>query len=173
MTSDEVGLTSAPGGEARWTGFLGVERAIVRTLVSELLDDRSAALSPAEMFTAVCEVMESHLSLTSASFFKRIAGQSRTLEWSAPGVPAASRMAAREHAWKSAATVLDGSPLQVDNEAASVAVADERLGLSAQLYVESCRALDDSDRALIEEVLRRMVCLPSAEELRRGQSLDG
>ena len=177
MRSDEVGFMNAAGSEPRWAPFHGVERAIVRTLVSEVLADRALTLSPTDMFAAVCEVMVGHMGLTRASFFKRIAGHSRTLAWSAPGVAAPARTAAPEHAWTSSgAAPFDGSPLpplHEDDATASATVSDEALGLTALLYVESCRALDEGDRALLEDVLWHLVCLPRAEDLPRRESIDG
>lgn len=173
MRSDEVGIVRAAGSEPRWAPYPGVERAIVRTLVSEVLADRTLTLSPADMFAAVCEVMVGHMCLTSASFFKRIAGQSHTLAWSAPGVAAPTRTAAREDAWTSGSPLLDGSSLHENDAVASAAVSDEALGLSALLYVESCRALDESDRALLEDVLRHLVCQPRTEALPRREPIDG
>src|SRR5690242_16257466 len=76
--------------------------------------------------------------------FKRLAGQSRTLVWSAPNVPAPSRMFARERAWSSAAQLAEGSASGVTGDdgdkVARASVEDERLGLSATLYVEYRRA---------------------------------
>src|SRR5690348_12538511 len=109
MRIENVGPASARSDSRRWPGFRGVDRMILRTLVSGLLADAATQLTPAEMFSAVCETMVPHLALTSAGFFKRIAGQSRTLVWSADGVPEANRLAARERAWTSAAALLDGA----------------------------------------------------------------
>src|SRR5277367_2268126 len=161
MTRESMADASAPA----WTGFAGVERAVVRALVAELLTDGAATkLSPSAMFTAVCEVMVSHLSLTRAGFVKRVAGQSRSFVWSAPGPGSAARIPAKAHAWTSAAELLEAaSRLEEEGEIASATVADDRLGLAALLYVESRRTLDSGDRALLENVLRRMLCLPSLD----------
>jgi len=77
-------------------------------------------------------------------------------------------MAAREQAWKRAAALVDTRRLPVrerDGEAASVAAGDDRLGLSALLYAESLRRLDDHDHHLLEELLRRMLFLPGAHQV--------
>src|ERR1700679_2494053 len=86
-----------------WTGFARVERAVVRTLAAELFADGATKLSPSAMFTAVCEVMFSYFSLTRAGFVKRVAGQSRSFEWNAPGATATARIPAKARAWTSAA----------------------------------------------------------------------
>jgi hypothetical protein len=145
-----------------WMGFRALESAVVLAQVSELLAAVAHELTPSEVLTAVCEAMARPVSLTNAVLFKRLAGQSRTLAWSAPDVDAASRATAREQAWTSAAALLDGqAPAGGDAAAASVSVIDEHLGLSAMLYVESRRALDAEDRELLGELLRQMVCLPT------------
>jgi hypothetical protein len=164
MTRESVAVAGAPA----WTGFPGIERAVVRTLVAELLADGAATrLSPSAMFTAVCEVMVSHFSLTSAGFVKRVAGQSRSFLWSAAGtggVGSAARIPAKAHSWTTAAELLEAaSHLEEEGEIASATVADDRLGLAALLYVESRRTLDGGDRALLDNVLRRMLCLPGLD----------
>ena len=135
--------------------------------VTDLLFAGASVLEPAEMLTAVCETVAAHLALANVVFWKRLAGQSRTLVWSAPDVPTPSRMFARERAWSSAAQLVDGhapGALWEDGESvASTSVEDERLGLSAMLYVESRQALDRHDHALLEELLRQMLGLPEGE----------
>ena len=164
MRIEDVGPASAPSSSPRWTGFRGVDRSIVRTRVADLVLAGATTLTPAEMFVAVCETVARHLFLINAGFFKRVAGQSRTLVWSTPGVTAASRMTAREQAWTSAAELLDeGARPSDDGQAASVSVSDERLGLSAMLYVESRRTLDFRDHELLKNVLRRMLGLADDE----------
>ena len=160
------GPGSVPGGRLRWMGFRAVDRAIVLTQVSDLLSAGAEALTPAQVLTAVCEAAAECFSLTHAVLFKRLAGQSRTLVWSAPGVSAASRMIAREQGWTSAAELFeDGSPLSgAGGQVASATVWDERLGLSAMLYIESTRVLDVQDRRLLEDLLRTMLCLPGDED---------
>jgi hypothetical protein len=158
MRNDTIAVAGAPA----WSGLAGIERAVVRTLVAELLAEGAATrLSPAAMFTAVCEVMVNHFSLTSAGFVKRVAGQSRSFVWSAPGVTSPGRVSVGEHAWTSAAELLEtASRLEEEGEIASATVADDRLGLAALFYIESRRTLDGGDRALLENVLHRMLCLP-------------
>jgi hypothetical protein len=141
--------------------------------VSDLLSAGAPGLSPAALLTAVCEAAAAHLSLIHVVFFKRLAGQSRTLVWSASGVAAWSRMAAREQAWKMAAAFVDERPMPArehDSKVASVAIAEERLGLSAMLYVESLRRLDDHDQRLLDELLRRMLFLLGSREVRAEES---
>jgi hypothetical protein len=159
MISDDVALLSDTA-EPTWTGLAGVERAIVRTLVWELLAHDTIARSPEETFSAVCETVMSYLPLISAGFFKRIAGQSRVFVWSAPGVDAPSQTAAREHVSRSAAGLLSGDPPHVGGNTAHAVLSDEQLGLSAVLCVESTHALDSGDRALLADVLRRLLDQP-------------
>jgi hypothetical protein len=45
----------------------------------------------------------------------------------------------------------------------SASVWNERLGLSAMLYIESSRKLDGQDRRLVEDLLRQMLCMPGHE----------
>ena len=156
---------SAPDPTPRWMGFRAVERAIVLARVSDVLAAGASALEPADLLTAVCEAMASHFALTNAVLFKRVAGQARTLVWSAPGVTVAGRMAAREQAWTSAAELVeDGTSLSGQRaDATCASMSNERLGLSALLYIESARALDSHDRRLVADLLRRMLCLPAHE----------
>lgn len=147
-----------------WGGFRATDRAIVLEQVTSLLTAGASLLAPAEVLTAVCEAAASHLSLVNVVLFKRIAGQSRVLTWSAPGVSPASLMAAREHVWSSAADLVEGGALHDgagDSDlTATASTWDERLGLSAMLHVESRRKLDRHDRALLDELLRRMLGVP-------------
>jgi hypothetical protein len=177
----EEGPSSARGDKPRRSGLHGVDdggyapkpllravdQSIVLAHVSDLLAAGAPTLAPADLLTAVCQAAAGHLSLTNVVLFKRLAGQSRTLAWSAPGVAAWSRMIAREQAWKRAAAFLDERrrpTRERDGEAAVASVWDERLGLSALLYAESRRRLDEHDHRLLEELLRRMLVLPSSPE---------
>lgn len=168
MRSAVIASTRSPGIEPGWAGFRGIDRAIVLELVSNVLAEGASTMASAELLAAVSEVAASHLALTTVVLFKRVAGQSRTLAWAAPGVPAARRLAAREHAWTSAAELMDhvlydtgSSPRsQRGGDTASVSIEDAKLGLSVMLYVESRRALDGPDRWLLGEILRRMVGMP-------------
>ena len=155
-----------PATREHWMGFRAVDRAIVITQVSDVLAAGASSLTPAEVLTAVCEAAAGYLSLGHAVLFKRLAGQSRTLVWSAPGVTAGSRMAAREQAWTSAAGLFeDVAPLAgARGQVASATVWDERLGLSAMLYIESTRVLDAQDHRLLEDLLRSMLCLPGEDD---------
>ena len=76
-------------------GLDAVDPSIVLAQVSDLLATGAPTLAPADLLTAVCQAAAGHLSLTNVVLFKRLAGQSRTLAWSAPGVAARSRMIAR------------------------------------------------------------------------------
>ena len=164
--SMRVGIVAAGAPESgpvsqRWGGLRGVDRAVVLAHFSDLLEAGAATLAPAEVLTVVCEGSAKHLSLTNVVFFKRVAGQSRALAWSAPDVSTASRMAAREQAWSSAAQLVEERLLLAGgDDAGQVASAvfwDDQLGLSAMLYVESLRRLDRHDRAFVDELLRQMI----------------
>lgn len=160
---------SALGGPA-WRGFRAVDRAIALAHVSDVLDAADAGLDPADVLAAVCEVVAPHLRLAHAVLFKRVAGQSRAIAWSPPDAPASSRTEARDRAWTRAASFLETGAANDEALGAGMTVSlrDARLGLSAVLYVESHRALDegdDGDRGLLEELLRRMLALP--EDRRR------
>jgi hypothetical protein len=140
------------------------DRALVLSKVSHLLSSGVHALAPARMLAAVCEAVAVHFSMIDAVLFKSVAGQSRTLVWSAPGVAAATRMGALENAWVSAADLIDDAPPRREGvRTASASVSDDRLGLSALLYVESFRPLDGHDRGLLEDLLRHMLCLPALD----------
>ena len=161
------GPSSARADKPRRSGLHAIDQSVVLAQVSDLLATGAPTLAPADLLTAVCQAAAAHLSLTNVVLFKRLAGQSRTLAWSAPGVPAWSRMMAREQVWKRAAALLDERRRpahEPDGEAAVVSVWDERLGLSALLYAESRRSLDHHDHRLLEELLRRMLVLPSSKE---------
>jgi hypothetical protein len=133
--------------------------------VANLIDALGHRLAPAELLTLVCEAAASHLSLLNVVFFKRVAGQTRVLGWSAPGASTASRLGARERVWSSVAAAMDdagaaGWPrIEGDEEGrtATTSVYNDRLGLSALLHVESQRRLDDGDVALLDEVLRHLL----------------
>jgi hypothetical protein len=148
----------------RWAFLRAVDGALVLTQVTDLLSAGEAAmLEPAAMLTIVCEAAARHLRLANVVFFRRLAGQSRVLTWSAPGVSTASRMMAREQVWSSAATLVEDRFARAGGDGAgqiaSASVWDEDLGLSAMLYVESLRVLDHNDRALLDQLLRRMLDL--------------
>jgi len=167
MNTGIIAAGSAPESgplSRRWGGFREVDQAVVLAHVADLLSAGAATLEPAEVLTVVCEATATHLRLANVVFFKRLAGQSRALAWSAPGVSTASRRIAREQAWSSAARLVEERLLAAggddDGEVASASVWDEDLGLSAMLYVESSRRLDRQDRSLVDELLRRMLCLP-------------
>jgi hypothetical protein len=98
---------ASQGDKPRRSGLHAVGQSIVLAQVSDLLATGAPTLAPADLLTAVCQAAAGHLSLTNVVLFKRLAGQSRTLAWSAPGVAAWSRMIAREQAWKRAAALLD------------------------------------------------------------------
>jgi hypothetical protein len=137
----------------------GIERAAVLQKATEVIDCTSA-LPPAAVLAVVSEALAHHLGLTCVVLFKRAAGQSRSIAWSAADVPAARRLAAREHAWTTAAALVDhGMPVIGPSgpDVASVAVEDVELGVSGMMYVESTRALGEGDRWLLEEVLRRLL----------------
>jgi hypothetical protein len=162
-------IAAASGPESgplsqRYRMCRAVDRSVVVALVSDLLSAGASTLAPAELLTVVCEAAKETLSLTHAVFFKRLAGQSRSLAWSTRGVPAASLMAAREEAWSTAAELVEGgwAPPEGAADAARVFVRDDDLGLSATLYVESRRPLDRRDRALLADLLRRMLGLPQS-----------
>jgi hypothetical protein len=162
-----VGPESGPLSH-RWGGLRAADRAVVLAQVSDLLAAGASTLSPVEVLTVVCEVAAKHLSLTNVVFFKRVAGQSRALAWSAPGVSSSSRMAAREQAWSSAAELVDERLSRAGGDdadnVASVIWWNDRLGLSAMLYVESRRTLDRLDRALLDDLLRRMLYLADDDD---------
>lgn len=146
-------MNNNASGSAR---FASIERAVVRTLVLELLDS-AAALPTADVFIAVCDVMLNHFSLTNARLSTRIAGKTRAFVWSGPassaGLPAT----------EVGNVLLEGDPqLPMARGSAGATVSDEQLGLSARLDIESGRPLDGGDHALLEDVLRRMLCLPAA-----------
>jgi hypothetical protein len=133
--------------------------------VANLIDALGHRLAPAEVLNLVCEAAASHLSLVNVVFFKRIAGQTRVLGWSAPGASTASRLGARERVWSSVAAAMDeesaAGRLRIegdeDGKTATSSVWNDRLGLSALLHVESHRRLDDGDVALLDEVLRHLL----------------
>ena len=147
----------------RWRGYRAVDRGVVLAQISDVLAAGDSMLEPAAVLTLVCEAMATHLSLANVVFFKRLAGQSRALAWSAPGISTASRMAAREQAWSSAAHLVDdrllGAALDDADQVATASVCDPHLGLSALLHVESLRRLDRFDRAFVDEVLSRLLSL--------------
>lgn len=155
------GPESGPPSQ-RWRGYRAVDRGVVLAQIADVLSAGDSLLEPAAVLTLVCEAMATHLSLTNVVFFKRLAGQSRALGWSAPGVSTASRMAAREQAWSGAAQLVDDRLLgSADtDQVANASVWNEQLGLSALLHVESLRRLDRHDRAFVDEVLCRMLSLP-------------
>ena len=167
-----MAATTSPGIEPGWAGFRGIDRAVLLDRGASLLAVGASLLGPAEVLTAVSEAVAPHLALTAVVFFKRVAGQSRTLAWSAPGIPAARRLAAREHAWTRAAELVDhvaldgaSTPRSLrSGETASVSVEDARLGIAVMLYVESRRTLDGHDRWLLQEIVHRMLGTPGAEE---------
>ena len=142
-------------------------RAVLLARVSRLLDDASG-LRPAEVLAIVCEATSAYLSLANVVFFERVAGRSRTLVWSAPYATTPSRMVAREQAWTCASRLLEGCPPFAgrydDTQLASASIVDDRLGLSAMLYVESLRKLDVDDRALLDALLGRLVGAPRGTE---------
>jgi hypothetical protein len=155
-------------GGQRWMGFRAVDRVIVGAHVADVLEAGAASLPLAEMLAAVAEVAAVHLGLTHAVLWKRMAGHSRAVAWSAPGASSASHIAARERAWTAAAAVVDGvaalagaaDPDQpTEGSSTNVALSDEALGLSAMLHVEARRSLDADDRAFLDEMLRRMMGL--------------
>jgi hypothetical protein len=163
--------TVAPGMDPGWARSCGSDRAVLLHRVSKVLADGASVLAPAEVLTAVSEEVASHLALTTMVFFKRVAGQSRTLVWAAAGVATSRRLAACEQAWTSAAELVEHGALLAEpggrdgrhpkpprgEEVATATFEDAKLGLSAMLYVESGRALDGRDRWLLAEILRRML----------------
>jgi hypothetical protein len=156
---------SAPGSllekGSAWMGFRSVDRAIVLAHVADVLEGgaRCASISPAEVLAAVCEATAAHLGLVNVVWFRRVAGQSRTIVWSARGTAAASRLTARERAWTAAATLFEEGAVLEEERAriVNVAIQDERLGLSALFHAESTRDLDRLDRELVAELLRRLM----------------
>ena len=115
------------------------------------------------MLTCICGAMATHLSLSNVVFWKRIAGQSRTLVWSARN-DGASPMLARERAWTRAAELVEHGALRAaDGETVIVSCRDDRLGLWALLYVEPHRRLDDQDCELVQELLRQMLDSPHSD----------
>lgn len=164
MRSGSIATPSGPESgplSQRWRVYRAVDQSIVLAVVSDLLAAGVSTLAPAEVLTMVCEAAKKYLSLTQAVFFRRVAGQSRTLAWSAPGVSPARLLAARENAWKAAADLVETGMAPSDGgvNAARVFVHDDALGLSATLYVESRRPLAARDRALLGDLLRRMLGL--------------
>jgi hypothetical protein len=165
----------APHRGGSWQDAPRVDAQVLLGEASELIEGTST-WPPAAALAAVSEPLARHLGLTSVVLFKRAAGQSRSLAWSAPNVPAARRLAAREQAWTAAAELLDhGAPLVGSLGAelasvASVAVEDIVLGLSGMMYVESTRVLDSDDRWLVEQVLRMLVGVPT-RDARDGREL--
>jgi hypothetical protein len=156
----------------RLSGLRAADRAAVLMHVTSLMDALGAQLAPAELLTFVCEMASSHLSLLNVVFFKRVAGQSRVLAWSAPGASTASRLRARERVWSSVAAALDEAVPSLpapegdeEDTVVTVSIGNGRLGLSALLQVESLRRLDENDRVLIEEVLRRLLDATHAPRL--------
>jgi hypothetical protein len=171
MMTQRDGQGAARCGAAYRAGGLGaeglraVEDAMLIEQVSHLLAASAAQLTPCEALSAVCGMVASPLALAGAVFFKRVGGRSSSLVWSARGVTAERRMAARESAWTIAHALLTGGPPPaVDVRAASASLRDEHLCLSAMLYVESQRPLDELDRELLRSLLRRMVCAPGGYE---------
>jgi hypothetical protein len=171
MMTQRDGQDSVRSGAAAHVGGLGadglraIEGAMVMAQVSDLLAVSAPQLTPCEVLSAVCGMVASHLSLAGAVFFKRIGGRSSSLVWNARGVTAERRMAARESAWTIAHALLTGAPPEpVDARAASASLRDEQLALSAMLYVESHRPLDELDRDLLRSLLHRMVCAPGGYE---------
>jgi hypothetical protein len=166
-----------PRMDPGWAGFRGSDPAIVLHRVSDVLAGGTSVLAPAEVLTAVCEEVAPHLALATMVFFKRVAGQSRSLVWAAPGVATSRRLAACEQAWTSAAELVErGTPLAGPGggdgghaktprgeEVATATFEDVKLGLSALLYVESGRILDGHDRWLLTEILRHMLCSPRGD----------
>lgn len=148
-------------------GLRAVDRAVVLAQVTSILSAGRSLLSPAEALTAACEAAERHLQLRNVVFFERLAGRSRTLTWSAPGTLTQSRMIAREQGWSAAARFVEGQRVHEgsdDDRVASTSVWDERLALSAMLYVESQRPLDQNDRGLLTAILRRLLVLPETSD---------
>jgi hypothetical protein len=139
-------------------GFRTVDRAIVLAHVADVLE-AVVSMPPAEVLAAVCEATADHLGLANVVWFRRVAGQSRAIVWSARGTSGASRLTARERAWTSAATLLEEGAVREDERVrvATVAIQDERLGLSGLLHAESTRDLDRHDRELVAELLRRLM----------------
>ena len=161
MQAENVAVAGTPRGSS----LPDIERAVLRTRVEALTAGSAATtLPPSAMFSAVCEVLVSCFSLTSAGLVKRVAGQSRSFAWNAPGAVSPTVVPAKAQAWASSEELLEAaSHLEAEGRIASAIVADDRLGLKALFYVESRRTLDDCDRALLDNVLRRMLCLPSLE----------
>jgi hypothetical protein len=146
-------------------GFRATDASCLLAQVEGLFAVSAVELTPRDLLTAVCWTVESHLSLAGAVFWKRVGGRSLSLAWSARGVSAGRRMAARESAWTLAHALLTGgAPPAVDVRAAGASILDEPLALAAVLYVESRRPLDDLDRELLGSLLRRMVCAPRRYE---------
>ncbi len=165
MRSGNVAPATGPESgplSQRWRVNRAVDQSLVLALVTDLLAASVSTPAPAEALAMVCEASRRFFSLTQAVFFRRVAGQSRTVAWSTPGVSAARLLAARENAWKGAADLLESGTLPSERgvNAARVFVHDDALGLSATLYVESRRPLDARDCALLGDVLRRMLGLP-------------
>jgi len=161
----------SPRIDPGWAGFRGIDRAIVLDRVSSLLAEGASRMGAAEVLTAVSEAAAVHLALTAVVLYKRIAGQARTLGWSAPGVSATRLLAAREQVWSRAAERVDCCRLEVatprsdaDGDTALLSLEDASLGLSVLLYVESLRTLDRQDRWLLEEIVRRMLGMPGARQ---------
>ena len=69
--------------ESGLVGRRAAERSALLARVSGLLGAEAFKLSPVEMLTCICGAMATHLSLSNVVFWKRVAGQSRTLVWSA------------------------------------------------------------------------------------------
>jgi hypothetical protein len=161
MSDQAMGLEGAalvmPPNLPAWVSRR-IDRAVALGRVTDVLAAAAAELAPAATLAIVCEAIEAHLAPTNVVLFKRVASRQLTLAWSAPGRTAASRLTALARAWERAARLVD-EPLNVAEAMSDVACATardddrERLGL---LYVESRRALDGGDHAVVFEVLRRL-----------------
>ena len=163
------GLDRSPRSQPRWGGFRAIDGAVVLAHVSDLLDAGAPTLEPAEVLTIACEAMVSHLSPLNVVLFKRLAGQSRALVWSAPGVSTASRMVAREQAWSGAAQLVEGQVVSSGGDAGtvvSVSVGDAQLGLSAMLYDRVAQQARRARPGVSRGILRGGCCGCRAETTR-------
>jgi hypothetical protein len=131
-----------------WEGLRPLDGAILLVRMSNLLAESAPRLTLREVLAVACDMMASHLQLTGAVLFQRVAGQSRTFGWSArtsnPGVP-------------------QGALGSTAERSASVSLANAQLGLFAKLSVESHRRLDASDREFLQEVLRQILGVRAAQ----------
>jgi len=144
--------TGAPARREDWALFGAVDRAIVLMQVANVLEVAAPSLTPVQVLAAVCETSARYLSLRRVVLWSRVAGRSRTLCWDDPHTAAQVR---RQSSTSVPEQPADDAPAPEGPVVASFS--DARLGVLAMLYVQSARVLDEQDRVLLGEVLRRLM----------------